>query len=274
MSVHSFESEHDLQNPRYLVCKHHRKEEYTNFCCFKGCLEPLCPACIDDHNKSHKSKQEFPEVDTLKMVHKMSQKQTTTAISAIKEELKRVKNFKNRSLETILEDVKKDFKDSQRAIHEAVDAFFEDIFRDYEQSVRTNFNRNIDFGDCESELKKALEELESLDYQLNTKKYLVSAIRRVCRTDLTKFVYHYQETVREKLGQGLFVSNDVAFGPQNTNDMKDFLRRYLVPRRQVAGYNPKDKDIHILKKLNLENQEAANYFDKKLKQSAQKQYRE
>lgn len=55
-----------------IPCDRHSHEYITNFCCDENCLLPLCPECIDEHNKFHNnSGNNLPEVDTLRRVQQM-----------------------------------------------------------------------------------------------------------------------------------------------------------------------------------------------------------
>lgn len=63
-----------------LYCEYHPSECLTNFCSHPQCLRPLCPDCIDAHNKFHKSSSTFAEIDSLKNVKLMCQKKVTTGI--------------------------------------------------------------------------------------------------------------------------------------------------------------------------------------------------
>ena len=253
---------------RGMRCKVHPNEELTNFCCIKHCLTPICPECIDDHNKDHKLRGEFPEIDTFKRVINMCLKQVGTATTVVEEELKRLKKFSKLDVEDIMQDAAKEMMSARQNMHQAIDSFFEEILADYEKNIRKTFTKSFDLKPLDKELRLALEELDSLDSQLKSgrEKYFIDSVRRVISIDMSKFVVFYQEKIRQGLGKGMVLPFDVVFSRQNHPEMHDFLRRYTVQKARMVGLSDKDMERTAVHhhQLKLQNDEAASYFDRKM----------
>ena len=253
---------------RGMRCKVHPNEELTNFCCIKHCLTPICPECIDTHNKDHKLRGEFPEIDTFKRVINMCLKQVGTATTVVEEELKRLKKFSKLDVEDIVQDAAKEILAARQNMHQAIDAFFEGILADYERNIRQNFSKSFDLKPLDKELRLALEELDSLESQLRSsrEKYTTDSVRRVISIDMSRFVVFYQEKVRQGLGKGMVLPFDVVFTKKDQVDMHEFLKRYLVAKAKMVGLSDKDLERTAAhhRNLKLQNDEAASYFDRKM----------
>ena len=268
MSLYSENSDFGGNTGRFsLRCPRHTSEEYTNFCCIKYCLTALCPECIDDHNKDHKLRGEFPEIDTLKRVLKMCVKQIMTSLTVVEEELNRIKRFSNMSMDQIIQELNKEIESSRANMHKAVDAFYQDLVTDYETNLKKSLSKTFNFKDLEKELKMAHEELETLDYQLKTDKFLVEAVKRVCSLDMSRFVLFYQEKVQKVLGQGFILPFEINFKERDFPTMHNFLSQYVVMKQKMVGVSNQDLEQHRQRDINLklENEEAARYFNSKLK---------
>jgi hypothetical protein len=57
------------------------------------CLKPLCPDCIDLHNKFHKSTKSSAEIDSIKNIKLNCQKKLTRGIQEIQKILDELENF-------------------------------------------------------------------------------------------------------------------------------------------------------------------------------------
>lgn len=61
-------------------------------CSHPSCLRPLCPDCIDPHNKFHKSTNTFAEIDSIKNIKYMCTKKLNTGIIEIQKILDELEN--------------------------------------------------------------------------------------------------------------------------------------------------------------------------------------
>ena len=152
-------------------------------------------------------------------------------------------------------------------MHNCIDEFFDTILRDYEQTIRQTFKSSHDFTPTLVELKKAREELASLDSQLQADRYLIDATKRVCSIDMNAFVCHYQARVRQGLGKGMLLPFEVDFTSEDYPDMHKYLQKYLRQKAAIVGINQRDIEKITEKdyKLKLQNEEAAEYFNRKIK---------
>ncbi len=69
------------------VCTDHPSEPFTNFCSHFDCLKPLCPECIDYHNKFHLSQSTQPQISSLKHARQACVKKLKAGIQSLSNEV-------------------------------------------------------------------------------------------------------------------------------------------------------------------------------------------
>lgn len=69
------------------VCTDHPSEPFTNFCSHFDCLKPLCPECIDYHNKYHLSQSTQPQISSLKHARQACLKKLKAGIQSLSDEV-------------------------------------------------------------------------------------------------------------------------------------------------------------------------------------------
>lgn len=252
----------------YLACPHHHDEHLTNFCCIKKCLTALCPECIDDHNKRHKMESVFPEIDTIKRVKAMCSKQIYNAVNVLEEELARVKKFASMSADDILSEAERDLSAARKAMHRSIDDFYDGILEDYADKIKQNISKTYDFKELEEELKILLLELHALDDQLRSKDML-NAMRKSCSLDMAEVVLTYQDKVQRQVDKRLSLPIDVDFSEKDKRDFHNDLGKYVRIKNKDIGISMPEVERTRLQNavLKMTNDETANYFSKKFKDS-------
>lgn len=250
-----------------IVCNNHRDEIITNFCCLKTCLTPLCPECIDNHNKQHKTHAEFPEIDTLRRVKVMCTKQVNHGINVIEEELSRLEKYNNMSIDDIVNEGTAEMNAARQKMHRIIDQYFDAIEQDYANKIKLNVGKFFDFRDLIEELELLLGELKRLDSQLESNQ-LIDAIRRVSSLDMREMTITYQSKVDEILDRRLKLPVSVVFNDNDARNFKNDLDKYVRVQEKKIGISKDSVTDRIhSRNLRLENDEANAYFERKFKQS-------
>ena len=254
----------DFEN--LMQCPNHREEHLTNFCCIKKCLTALCPECIDDHNKRHKSENVFPEIDTIKRVKTMCVKQIQNAVAVLEEELARVKKLGSMSADDILSEAERDLSAARKAMHKSIDDFYDGILEDHATKIKNSIKTTYDFKELEEELKVLLLELHSLEDQMRTKDML-NSIRKTCSLDMKEVVLTYQEKVQKQVDRRLSLPIDVDFSEKDKREFHNDIKKYVRIKNKDIGISLPDVERNRQQNvaLKLTSDETMSYFSKKFK---------
>ena len=248
-------------------CDIHRNEVITNFCCLKNCLTPLCPDCIDEHNKMHKGNRQFPEVDTLRRVKTMCCKQTTHGIQVIEEELGKLMKYQNMSLEDKIGEGIKDLDVARKLMHEEIDHYFAKLEKEYADIIRRNSSKLFDFKDLIDELHTLLSEMRDLDNQLNSNQ-LIQGIKRTCSLNMKDLVVTYETRVENALDKVINLPVDVEFSDEDAQGFRRDLEKYVQLKSKPIGIerDPRNSyNNHMSNQLKLTMDETDRYFERKFK---------
>lgn len=110
-----------------FTCKTHSEELITNYCCILSCQTPLCPECIDEHNKMHKKQNVFPEIDTINRVKTMCSNKLVFTSKTLEDLLNKLNNAKNLNLDDILQTSLQDLEKHRLRVIEQVNIYFKQI---------------------------------------------------------------------------------------------------------------------------------------------------
>ena len=124
-----------MKNKMQFYCAIHSEEAITNYCCLMGCQTPLCPECIDDHNKRHKANGVFPEIDTLNRVSKMCEKKSTLVIEELQEMLERLNSLKCFDTDSLQKEAFENLESIKAKIIEQISIFFDNLYEDFSSKI-------------------------------------------------------------------------------------------------------------------------------------------
>lgn len=210
----------------------------------------------------------FPEIDTIKRVKNMSQKQIQNAVNVLEEELSRVKRFSSMSADDILSEAERDLSAARKGMHKSIDEFYDSILEDYADKIKQNISKTYDFKELEEELKILLLELHSLEDQLRSKD-MINAMRKTCSLDMQELVLTYQEKVQRQVDKRLSLPIDIDFSEKDRRDFHNDLGKYVRIKNKDIGISMPEVErtrIHNAV-LKMTNDETTSYFSKKFKDS-------
>ena len=210
----------------------------------------------------------FPEIDTIKRVKNMSQKQIQNAVNVLEEELSRVKRFSSMSADDILSEAERDLSAARKGMHKSIDEFYDSILEDYADKIKQNISKTYDFKELEEELKILLLELHSLEDQRRSKD-MINAMRKTCSLDMQELVLTYQEKVQRQVDKRLSLPIDIDFSEKDRRDFHNDLGKYVRIKNKDIGISMPEVErtrIHNAV-LKMTNDETTSYFSKKFKDS-------
>ena len=210
----------------------------------------------------------FPEIDTIKRVKNMSQKQIQNAVNVLEEELSKVKRFSSMSADDILSEAERDLSAARKGMHKSIDEFYDSILEDYADKIKQNISKTYDFKELEEELKILLLELHSLEDQRRSKD-MINAMRKTCSLDMQELVLTYQEKVQRQVDKRLSLPIDIDFSEKDRRDFHNDLGKYVRIKNKDIGISMPEVErtrIHNAV-LKMTNDETTSYFSKKFKDS-------
>lgn len=247
------------RNTTDVICKNHTDEVYTNYCCLMTCLTPLCPECIDDHNKNHKNTGEFPEIDTIKKVCTMCHKKLNFINSNLKEQLQRLNNAEHISIENKMNKFISDLNRIRELILGQVNNYFDDLEAHYKNIFLQNKAR--DFYKLKKEISNIISDINLLDNNLDTLNKLDS-IKKSIKLNKESILKDTISKVDEALSHEINIPVKIELSEVNLKAFRDRLTDLVRAEKEVINikneYKTDINNIQIYDKVH-------NYFVGKFK---------
>lgn len=174
-----------------IYCEDHPNELLTNFCCILDCLKPLCPDCIDYHNKFHKQNHSYPEVDSLKNVKINCGKKVKAAILALTQELERLELKYVMNPQDIIDEGLENLKRTREKVLQLVNAFFDNMEVSYKKKLNEVLFKGQDFNAVFEKVRNLINELEFLQANLEGNN-TINVIKKICVLDLKSLLDKYK----------------------------------------------------------------------------------
>lgn len=214
-------------------CSSHPQEMITNFCCLLDCLEPLCPECIDYHNKFHKQNGVYPEIDTLKNVRSACFKKVRAALLSLSSSLSSLSSSLPSSL-LLLESGLSTLSETRQRVLGLVNRYFD--------SLEDNWRKKAAEGgggrEAEVFFQKArvfLEELGFLQASLENGNNLLGVVKKVCALDLKGVI----DSLKEEGGRMLERSkweDEIAFDQERIGAVeRELIAMISIKGTEVGG---------------------------------------
>lgn len=249
-----------------LPCRHHVEEFYTNYCCSLNCRTPLCPDCIDDHNKHHKTKGTHPEIDTLKRVKVMCDKKLNLMIQMLSNNLAQLERYKNMSPEDLIIEAKKEMEDSRRKMIQVIDNYFEQMLSEYSSQIRANIGKAFDFNELIKELTSVVIELKRIDDNLDSHDTLFDSIDRTIKTSSDDLLNHYNSETARRLDTCLSLKLPMKFVDSEADNFRQDVAKYVRVVQKKIGIPKEAQEISIRLHNSVNNTEVDSYFKSKFKE--------
>ena len=246
-------------------CNKHPAEVFTNYCCVPTCLTPLCPDCIDDHNKNHKNNGVFPEVDTLGRVKFMSIKHIDYAIKVLEAELQTVIQHQSYTTGDWLNSARKNLDIARLRMQQLIDQYFAELLKTYQEELSTLEGR-FNFKPIRDDLETILRELKLVESQLKGQQ-IFQGIRSTVSLDLRSLVKTYQTKVEDALDISHNIPIDVDFSEEDSREFIKDLRKYISINRKAVSLNrdPNSRNRIAKTEIELQNSDTQHYFKTKFK---------
>ena len=261
MSGSNAQQVHD-QSP-HISCGKHPVEIYTNYCCTT--LTPLCPDCIDSHNKTQKANGILPEVDTLGRVKYMCGNHVEYAISMLEGELKTVIQHQNFTVGDWLSLARTNLEAAKKKMLEIINVYFADLLKRYQDelgSIEGRFN----FKPIRDDLETIVKELKLIQNQLKGPQ-VFQGIKSTVTLDMKALVKTYQTKVEDALDVSHNIPIDVDFSDEDARDFQNKLRDYISLNNRNVSLNRDPNSRNRIQKteIDLHNRDTSQYLRTKFK---------
>lgn len=243
-------------------CAAHPDEPVTNFCCIWNCLEALCPDCIDGHNKQHRARGEFPEVDTLSRVQCMCRAKLDCLLARLQQLLARLHSAVGIDLEQLIARSLGELEQQRLLLLEQVNAFFQSLREEFAAGVRGRSVPQAGSDALRERIARIAEEVESLRCNLDTPRTL-EAIASAMRIDADKIEQCFAAQVGEALSRSVALPVQLLVRDEGFGQLLAELRRSvaiekrelkLVVREQpVRGLPSRDEQLDRLQREWFDN---------------------
>lgn len=127
-----------------IRCSMHTEHNITNYCCLMRCQTPLCPECIDKHNKRHKSNGVFPMIDTLHRVTKMCDQKCELVIQDIQHLLDQVNSFQRFDIDHFKKQAQADLERMKQTLFTQISAFFDNMLKDFNAKISNSVKKVVE----------------------------------------------------------------------------------------------------------------------------------
>lgn len=249
-----------------LNCTAHPEETLTNYCCIWNCLEALCPECIDAHNKQHRCKGEFPEIDTLHRVQMMCGAKLDCLLAKLRQFLSRLQNAVSIDFEQLIGKSLSELEHQRASLVDNINAFFHQLKDDFGTGVRGRVLPHSGTEALKERIARIAEEVESLRCNLDTPRML-DAIGGALRIDADKIEQSFSGQVAEMLSRCVALPVQVVLHDDNFAHLLAELRRSItvekrelrvvVREQPVRGLPTRDEQLDRVQREWFENKIAA-----------------
>lgn len=214
------------QSSNSHVCSDHDNEPITNFCSHIDCLKPLCPECIDDHNKHHHSQNTLPQISSLKNAKSNCAKKIKAALAALHQEL-------DNPLLTAIVDPQNAIREEIKKVNELREKL-NDIIQHYLVGLESNLKKNINKSHSNSndalevieKFKNHIAELESLHKDIHSNNSL-GVLKKICGLDLKTMMNKLKADLTRALQKRSTEGVAIVFDESYLDHFKDVLSKLI-----------------------------------------------
>lgn len=163
-------------------CPSHKGEIITNYCCLRQCLSPLCPDCIDDHNKKHQSERTLPEIDTLRRVQMMSANKLDLIGKMLEDFLSKLNSATNIDIEGTIQSSLQDLENIRKKLIDQINAYFKALQDEYISKSQSAVSNIPDFRELKGKIRSLVDEVGGIRNNLENQNCF-DAIRTTINLD-------------------------------------------------------------------------------------------
>ena len=213
-------------NQHVFECIDHPGESITNYCCLRTCLTPLCPECIDGHNKLHKARNQFPEIDTMGRVKKMCADKLTGAIDHLQSQLDRLNSATNVNLEDIIKLSLQDLENLRDNLIGQINEYFQQIKEEYVQKIRVSEVNFSDSSELKDKFAGVINELNAVKHNLDSPSTFDS-IRNTVKLDSEMLISSFDSQVEEIFNKRVSLPIKFVFSEDDLLNFQTLLRKIV-----------------------------------------------
>ena len=218
-----------------IFCDDHPNEIITNFCCILDCLKPMCPECIDYHNKFHKQNQQYPEIDTLRNVKINCSKKVKAAILSLTQELEKLELKYLINPQEIIDEGLETLKRCREKVLQLVNAFFDNLEMNYKRRLNDAIFKGHDYNTIFEKIKNLIQELEFLQTSLDSGNNTLSVIKKICLLDLKTLLDKYKQEIQDLIESRTYVSTEIMVNESRLSVIESELIKFASMNQTKQG---------------------------------------
>lgn len=218
-----------------IFCEDHPAEIITNFCCILDCLKPLCPECIDYHNKFHKQNQQYPEIDTLRNVKINCSKKIKAAIISLTQELEKLELKYMVNPQEMIDEGLETLKRCREKVLQMVNAFFDNLEVAYKRKLNETIFKGHDYSAIFDKIKNLIQELEFLQTSLESGSNTLSVIKKICLLDLKTLLDKYRQEIQDLIDSRTIVSTEIMVNESRLGIIESELAKFTALNQTRQG---------------------------------------
>ena len=247
-----------------IVCEDHPNEIITNFCCILDCLKPLCPECIDYHNKFHKQNQQYPEIDTLRNVKINCSKKVKAAILSLTQELERLELKYMINPQEMIDEGLETLKRCREKVLQMINAYFDNLEVIYKRKLNESILKGHDYNSVFEKIKNLIHELEFLQTSLDSGNNTLSVIKKICLLDLKTLLDKYKQEIKDLIESRTIITNEILVNESRLGVIESELVKLASINQVKQGkFSPNQAvNNYTSSSINNNNNNFNNYNDK------------
>ncbi|CAD8104780.1 unnamed protein product [Paramecium sonneborni] len=165
-------------------CVTHQGQNVTNFCKQPGCLMPLCPKCIPQHQDYHRQQGQFGDFVTVDEMHEETLQLINTQLTNLNYAIQLLQQFKESKTDAHGQ-LHTKLSNAKLRVQQLVDQFFEELFNELDQVTKIDStNLDVELQQMERSLNLKIQEFQHIDQKLKTPSY----IKQIIQLQTTNFL--------------------------------------------------------------------------------------
>ena len=210
-----------------LECKIHKDEIITNFCCVRSCLMPLCPECIDEHNKFHQNERTVPEIDTLRRVQMMSRNKLDAITLNLEEAMQKLNSATNIDIEKSVQKSLAELESLRKRLIEQINTYISALQEDYIAKSRAAISQIPDFRELKSKISGLSEEVSQIRSNLESP-HTFDAIKCTINLDQDTLQNNVNNWIDEAIKTVIKLPTHLVFDKDYKNEFQEQLKTIVT----------------------------------------------
>lgn len=247
-------------------CQTHKGERITNFCCLRTCLTPLCPDCIDEHNKKHQNERTHPEIDTLKRVQGMCANKMDFVGNNLDEFLNKLNSATNLDLETSVQKTVQDLETIRKRLIDQINSYFKALQEEYIAKTQAAMNAIPDFKDLKAKIEGIMEEASNIRSNLENNNSF-EAIKCTINLDSDALFQNVEKWIADAMATMIVLPTHLVFKDNYSGEffaeLKNIVR--LDSKEVKLVTNERQLNLKVSQRDDKSQGLVKSYFDSKFK---------